>query len=617
VAVIDNSSTDDSLDYLRSQHPDVQVFSQPNRGLCSFNEVLAELPGRVAVLLNNDIKLAADAVDPLVEPLIGTTGPSSMTGPCFMTAPLCWLFDGKTYEGLKTAVGWRWGLVQATARFPGHEPGAHAAGLTASAGAVLAVDRQKFLELGGFDPLYLPGRLEDLDFAFRGYQAGYHARYVPASVAYHKGQASFGQAYGHEGCHRLALRNTLLFQWKNLRHPLHVGRHLAALPPRILFDIARAPWARPGARLIFTRALCQALPRLSACLASPYRAPRAGAQSERLFFQRFAFARMAGGQWSVASGQWSEVGSQKSEDRGHCNDENRRDGPGSEVVGRPSQAVSQARSACLLPSAFCLLPSYPLSRFYLLPAAAWLASRLAPTRVRPWHITLAGLVAAVLAAALLVWRPAAVPWAALIVLVGWFCDRLDGALARRQQTASPRGAWLDANVDELVDLGLHLAVAAVAASLTASVWPWCWFVAFLFGKYLFMYGLAEEQAGGCRLEAGGRRSASGGTAARDDESRQDGLGSPSYEVGRPSQAVSPAPLFPRSPLPLLRAAWHLPGNADVRLHLLVAALASGWLTAELALIAIYYNLRWIARYALVLKRLEAEEKEEGGRRKEE
>ncbi|MEX2559128.1 MAG: CDP-alcohol phosphatidyltransferase family protein, partial [Pirellulales bacterium] len=241
--------------------------------------------------------------------------------------------------------------------------------------------------------------------------------------------------------------------------------------------------------------------------------------------------------------------------------------------------------------------NYPLSRFYLLPAAAWLASRLAATRVRPWNITLAGLVAAVLATALLVWRPAAAPWAAVIVLVGWFCDRLDGALARRQQTASPRGAWLDANVDELADLGLHLAVAAAAASLTASVWPWCWFVAFLFGKYLLMYGLAEEE-------------------------RSEVPPATDFQLSQRSETRSPPRLLASSPprsssLRLLRAAWHLPGNADVRLHLLVAALASGWLTAELALIAIYYNLRWIARYALVLKRLEAEEKEEGGRRKEE
>ena len=39
-------------------------------------------------------------------------------------------------------------------------------------GPVLAVDRAKFLALGGYDPLYFPGRIEDLDLGFRGWMAG-------------------------------------------------------------------------------------------------------------------------------------------------------------------------------------------------------------------------------------------------------------------------------------------------------------------------------------------------------------------------------------------------------------------------------------------------------------
>ena len=165
-------------------------------------------------MLNNDIKLDRRAVDPLVAPLIGE--PAHGERPCFMTAPLCWLFDGVTYEGFRTAVRWRWGLVQATALYPGHEPAIRRQGATASAGAALAVDRDKFAALGGFDPLYLPGRLEDLDFAYRGYQAGYRAVYVPEATAWHRGMATFGRVYGSLGCDELALRNTLLFQWKNL-----------------------------------------------------------------------------------------------------------------------------------------------------------------------------------------------------------------------------------------------------------------------------------------------------------------------------------------------------------------------------------------------------------------
>lgn len=211
--------------------------------------------------------------------------------------------------------------------------------------------------------------------------------------------------------------------------------------------------------------------------------------------------------------------------------------------------------------------SYPLARWYLRPLAGRLAALLCGTRVRPWHLTICGLLAAAAAGLVLVAQPGASPLAAALVLLAWFFDRSDGQLARRQQTVSPKGAWLDANVDELVDLGLHVATAAAASRLAASVWPWTWLIAFLVGKYLLMYGLAvdEPPEGGKNLTG---------------------------DPARGAAAVSGR----------LRWAYHLPGNADVRVHLLALALATGWLTAELAVVAVYYNLRWVARWALVARR---------------
>lgn len=277
VSVIDNASTDDSVAYLAGRFPEVWVWRQPNRGLCSFNEVLHRITEPVAVLLNNDIKLAPECIEHLAAPLLAS-GAERDPG-CFMTAPLCWRFDGQTYEGFRTAVCWRWGLVQASALFAEQEARLAQAGWTASAGAALAVDRCKFLELGGFDPLYLPGRLEDLDFAFRGYQAGYHACYVPSAVAYHLGMASFGPAFGAEGCDRLALRNTLLFQWKNLRHPWHRLRAWAGLAARLAADFCRR-------RNRTYRALCEAAARWREAAAE--RLPAAADLArERDFFRRF------------------------------------------------------------------------------------------------------------------------------------------------------------------------------------------------------------------------------------------------------------------------------------------------------------------------------------------
>jgi GT2 family glycosyltransferase len=250
--------------------------------------VLAARHSRVAVLLNNDIKLDAGCLDPLVEPLL--QAPLLGQPPCFLSAPLCWLFDGQTYEGQKTAVRWRWGLVQATSLFAGHESAIDRPDLTASAGAAIAVDRRLFLELGGFDPLYLPGRLEDLDLCYRGYLAGWQARYVPAAVAYHRGAATFKQAFTAAECDRLALRNTLLFQWKNLRHPWHVCRQAAGLAVRLAWDIAQAPRAAEVRRFATWRALREAVARLGQMRTT--RQPPGALGRERAFFRRFAPARM-------------------------------------------------------------------------------------------------------------------------------------------------------------------------------------------------------------------------------------------------------------------------------------------------------------------------------------
>lgn len=211
--------------------------------------------------------------------------------------------------------------------------------------------------------------------------------------------------------------------------------------------------------------------------------------------------------------------------------------------------------------------TYPISRWYVGPLAERVAGVLARTFVRPAHLTLSGLASAMAAGAILVFRPEAASWAAALVLLAWFFDRADGLLARRQGTASAWGAWLDANVDELVDVGLHAAVASAAATLSGSSVPWWLFGAFLAGKYLFMYGLSTEPA------------------------------------ATPPAAVEVASNCDGRARRLARRLWHLPGMADVRLHLLVLALLSGWLTAELALVAAYYNLRWTGRYLLVWRRL--------------
>ena len=146
----------------------------------------------------------------------------------------------------------RFGLVQGMCRVPGHENLVDRPDLTAAAGPVLAVDRHRFLALGGYDPIYFPGRIEDLDLGFRGWMAGYRGYYVPASVAYHRGFGTFESELGLARSDRLARRNTLLFMWKNTagarlaRHLPMVARPAGRRAARGQFDVAAAMFEAIG-----------------------------------------------------------------------------------------------------------------------------------------------------------------------------------------------------------------------------------------------------------------------------------------------------------------------------------------------------------------------------------
>lgn len=275
VSVIDNESSDGSVDEIQQLWSDVPIFREPNRGLASFNHVLTRIDEPFALLLNNDVKLAPDAVTPLVEAL-------ERNDDALFAAPLCWSFDGREYEGMRTRVRTRFGLVQGMCRVPGYEHVVHQPDLTAAAGPVLAVDRRKFLALGGYDPVYFPGRIEDLDLGFRTWMAGWKGYYVPESVAYHRGFGSFEPAFGQSGCDRLAARNSLLFAWKNLSGT-RLAAHLGWLPIRFAHALATG-------RRTFLTACFEAAGRLGEVLETR-RALAVGQGSwtarQESFFQRF------------------------------------------------------------------------------------------------------------------------------------------------------------------------------------------------------------------------------------------------------------------------------------------------------------------------------------------
>ncbi|MCM8776272.1 MAG: glycosyltransferase, partial [Candidatus Omnitrophica bacterium] len=232
LVIVENGSTDGSDRLAQELYPEITVWrANENRVLCSYNDYLAVSDCDIAVLMNNDIKVNEDFLDPLIEYF-------ERDADVFMVTPRCLSFDGLHHEGGITRFRIKYGIFWASSRYAGYEKDVHQRHRTMAAGYG-AFDRKKFLELGGYDPLYLPGRLEDSDLCFRAWKKGWVLYYEPASLIYHKGGASFHKEYGESGTLRINHRNSFLFVWKNIRDARYLMAHLFFLPWRLGIAILR------------------------------------------------------------------------------------------------------------------------------------------------------------------------------------------------------------------------------------------------------------------------------------------------------------------------------------------------------------------------------------------
>ena len=104
VTILDNLSTDQSEAYVRKNYPGMEfVKAAENRVLCSYNDYLKTISEPVAILLNNDIRVDKDFIDPLVKKF--QEDPAT-----FLAAPRVMSFDGKTIEAVDTRARMKFGM---------------------------------------------------------------------------------------------------------------------------------------------------------------------------------------------------------------------------------------------------------------------------------------------------------------------------------------------------------------------------------------------------------------------------------------------------------------------------------------------------------------------------
>ena len=194
VVVVDNGSTDDSVEVLRRERPEIElVETGENLGFAGGNLVgirhaLKGPDVGWVLLINNDVAVDRAFLPPLIEacldPSIGAA------------APKIYYFEP---DGVIWAAGGRLRLRETvTEEFgQGHQDGpafSRASDMTYLTTCCLLIPRDAMEEVGPLDPLYFIG-VDDADWCPRALDAGYRLRYVPDSKIWHKVAVSTGGSY--------------------------------------------------------------------------------------------------------------------------------------------------------------------------------------------------------------------------------------------------------------------------------------------------------------------------------------------------------------------------------------------------------------------------------------
>jgi GT2 family glycosyltransferase len=239
ILVVDNGSIDGSADFLRANFPQVTVLALPeNLGFGGgSNAGFRAAKNDIVVLLNSDMRVAADFLAPLLE---GFREPEVFAVSCqiFFSDP------ERTREETGLTQGW-WqdGTLRVRHRIDDQVDDLFPCFY--GCGGSCAFDRHKFLALGGFDPLLAPFYLEDTDLGYMAWKRGWKVLYQPRSVVFHEHRGTIGKKFSLNTSSPFSRRTTPVLLEEHSRMARLAGHFFAwSEPPAVLGDARCAPTSR-------------------------------------------------------------------------------------------------------------------------------------------------------------------------------------------------------------------------------------------------------------------------------------------------------------------------------------------------------------------------------------
>ncbi len=232
VYVVDNASTDKSLEYIKKHFSEVKIISNStNAGYAGgYNQGLKHIEEDVYILLNNDVSVCENWLKPIIK-TFQTHKDVAVIQPKILdySKPEYFEYAGAA-GGFLDICGYPYcrGRIFNTLEKDNGQYDKDSEILWAS-GACLIIKNEVFWETGGFDEIYFAHQ-EEIDLCWRIHNLGYKIWYCHQSCIYHLGGGTLSAFHPKKTF--LNFRNSLFNITKNVASPWFV----LVLVKRLLLD---------------------------------------------------------------------------------------------------------------------------------------------------------------------------------------------------------------------------------------------------------------------------------------------------------------------------------------------------------------------------------------------
>lgn len=217
VIVVDDASTDDSVEFLQKNFPIVQIVRhKENKGFAStVNDGVSASTADIVFLLNTDVVPNANIIKPT----------------------LLHFSDPQVFGVSLGEVGYSYAIPRVKNGFVGHTPGPKSEKPHNTfwiSGGSGAFRREMWQKLGGLDEMFNPFYWEDLDLSFRALKRGWKLIWEPKAKVEHKHESTINtKHFSKKYMDYIKERNQLLFHWKNMEFWWLLTKHLPGLLMRL------------------------------------------------------------------------------------------------------------------------------------------------------------------------------------------------------------------------------------------------------------------------------------------------------------------------------------------------------------------------------------------------